>query len=75
VEITTLIVPGFNDSEEEMKELAETLAEIDPGIPLHVTRFFPAAEMLTTPPTPVGTVFHLADIARQYLRYVFTGNV
>ena len=75
VEITTLIVPGFNDSEEEMKELAGTLAEIDPGIPLHVTRFFPAAEMLTTPPTPVGTVFHLADIARQYLRYVFTGNV
>ena len=38
---------------EEMKELAGTLAAIDPEIPLHVTRFFPAAEMSTTPPTPV----------------------
>ena len=74
VEITTLVVPGFNDSEEEMMQLAETLAAIDPEIPLHVTRFFPAGEMRFTPPTPVRTVYHLADIARGPLRYVFTGN-
>ncbi len=75
VEVTTLIVPGFNDSEEEMKELAETLAAIDPEIPLHVTRFFPAAEMITTPPTPVRTVYRMAELARGSLKYVFTGNV
>ena len=75
VEITTLIVPGFNDSEEEMKELAGTLAAIDPEIPLHVTRFFPAGEMLTTPPTPVRTVYRMAELARDSLKYVYTGNV
>ncbi|MBQ6502868.1 MAG: radical SAM protein [Flexilinea sp.] len=74
VEVTTLVVPGFNDNPDEMAKLARTLAEIDPEIPLHVTRFFPAAEMRTTPPTPVQTVYRLADIARKYLRYVFVGN-
>ena len=74
VEVTALIVPGFNDTEEEMDTLSGTLAEIDPEITLHVTRFFPAGQMLTTPPTPVQTVYHLADIARQHLHHVFTGN-
>lgn len=75
VEVTTLIVPGFNDSEEEMHTLAQTLAEISPEIPLHVTRFFPAGEMRSTPPTPIKTVFRLSDTARNYLKYVFEGNV
>ena len=75
VEITTLIVPGFNDSEEEMKELAGTLAAIDPEIPLHVTRFFPAGEMLTTLPTPVRTVYRMAELAREFLKFVYTGNI
>ena len=75
VEITTLIVPGFNDSEEEIEELAGTLAAIDPEIPLHVTRFFPAGEMLSTPPTPVRTVYRMAEISRRHLRYVYEGNV
>ena len=48
---------------------------IDPEIPLHVTRFFPAAEMSTTPPTPVRTVYRMAELARRSLKYVFTGNV
>ena len=75
VELTTLIVPGFNDSEKEMRELAETVAKIDPEIPLHVTRFFPAGEMRNTPPTPIHIVKHLAEVARCSLRYVFTGNI
>ena len=74
VEVTALIVPGFNDSEDEMRLLAETLAGISPEIPLHVTRFFPAGEMTDTPPTPVSTVYHLADTARLILPHVFTGN-
>lgn len=75
VEVTTLVVPGFNDSEEETETLAETLARIDPVIPLHVTRFFPAGEMHDAAPTPVHTVYRLAEIARKRLKYVFTGNV
>ncbi len=75
VEVTTLVVPGFNDDENEMAELAKTLAEIDPELTLHVTRFFPAGEMLTTPPTPVRTVIHLAEIAKKSLKYVYTGNI
>ncbi len=75
VEITTLIVPGFNDSEAEMKELAGTLAAIDPEIPLHVTRFFPAGDMTDAMPTPISTVRNLAGIARESLKFVFIGNV
>ncbi len=75
VEVTTLIVPGFNDREDEMRELSETLADINPEIPLHVTRFFPAGEMLTTPPTPVRTVYRMAEIAHETLKYVYTGNI
>ncbi len=75
VELTTLIVPGFNDSEAEMRELSETVAKIDPEIPLHITRFFPAGEMRNTPPTPVHIVYHLAEVARYTLKYVFEGNV
>ena len=74
VEVTTLIVPGFNDSDAEMETLARTLAEISPEIPLHVTRFFPAGEMLSTPPTPVRTIYHLAELARKSLKHVFVGN-
>lgn len=74
VEVTTLVVPGENDSEEEMKTLSAWLASIDPKIPLHVSRFFPRHRMQDRPPTPVQTVYHLAEVARQQLRYVYTGN-
>ena len=75
VEVTALIVPGFSDSEADMETLASLLAGIDPEIPLHVTRFFPAGEMKGTPPTPVQTVINLAETARTRLKYVYTGNI
>ena len=75
VEVTTLIVPGFNDDPKEMEEIANTLKAIDPEIPLHVTRFFPAAEMTDTMPTPISTVRNLAAIARTQLKNVFIGNI
>ena len=74
VEVTALIVPGENDSEEEMRRLAAWLASLRPDIPLHVSRFFPRHRMTDRPPTPVETVFRLADTAREYLKYVYTGN-
>jgi len=76
VELTTLIVPGENDSDDEMREIATWIASLPNGreIPLHVSRFFPMHLMTEKNPTPVGTVYRLAGIAREYLKYVYTGN-
>jgi len=74
VELTTLVVPGFNDDEGLMAEEAAWIAGIDPEIPLHVTRFFPAHRMARAEPTPVSTVYHLADTAAQSLNTVYVGN-
>ena len=75
VELTTLIIPGENDSEEEMSALSEWIAGLDADIPLHVTRFFPCFHMTDRGPTAVDSVIHLADVARQNLKYVYTGNI
>ena len=74
VEVTTLVVPGENDSPEETERLSAWLAGIDPGIPLHVSRFFPRYKMTDRGPTPVETVYSLAAVARRNLRYVYEGN-
>lgn len=76
VELTTLIVPGENDSTLEMEEEAAWIASLRPvsEIPLHVTRFFPQYQMTDRAATDVGQVYHLAKVARKYLKYVFTGN-
>ncbi|MBR4171807.1 MAG: AmmeMemoRadiSam system radical SAM enzyme [Kiritimatiellae bacterium] len=74
VEVTTLIVPGHNDTEEAIDTIATFLASVSPDIPLHVTRFFPRHRMSDTNPTPVATVRHLADVARRRLSHVLIGN-
>lgn len=78
VELTTLIVPGENDSDEEMRELSRwvsCLKEPDgEDIPLHISRFFPRFHMQDRAATPVRTVYHLAEVARESLDYVYTGN-
>ena len=82
VELTTLIVPGENDSEDEMREMTEWIACLtDPEgkpagteIPLHISRFFPRFHMTDRNATDVSKVYHLADVAREKLRYVYTGN-
>ena len=74
VELTTLIVPGENDSEGQMEQLAAWVAGVDDKIPLHVTRFFPRWKMTDRPPTKVETVCRLADVAGRRLKHVFTGN-
>lgn len=74
VEVTTLIIPGSNDSPAEMQAEAKWLAAINPNTPLHISRFFPRHHMSDHPPTPVDTIYHLADIAREHLQYVYTGN-
>lgn len=74
VEVTTLLIPGENDSGSEIRELARWLAGVNPNIPLHLSRFFPRYRMADRPPTPVERVYRLADEARAYLTYVYTGN-
>ncbi len=74
VELTTLIVPGENDGEEEMEREAQWIASIDPEIVLHVTRFFPRYHMMDREPTEVRNVYELRNIAGKYLKYVYTGN-
>lgn len=78
VELTTLIVPGENDSEEEMRELSAWVSRLrnpdGESIPLHVSRFFPRFHMQDRGATEVKTVYRLAEVARENLEYVYTGN-
>ncbi len=78
VELTTLIVPGENDGENEMRELSGWVSGLEnpdgESVPLHISRFFPRFRMRDRGPTDVGTVYRLADIAREKLEYVYTGN-
>ena len=82
VELTTLVVPGENDKEEEMRALSRWVAELKDAsggnigrdIPLHISRFFPRFHMKDRQATDVGWVYHLAEVAREELRYVYTGN-
>ena len=73
--MTTLIIGGENDSEEEMRELSKWLASVDPEIPLHISRFFPAYKMSDRSPTPSDKILKLTAIARERLRYVYSGNL
>ena len=68
------MVPGLNDSEEEIDAAAAWLASLDPRIPYHLTRFFPCHRMVGRPPTPVGSLHALAAVARRHLKHVYVGN-
>ncbi|MGB4659190.1 MAG: AmmeMemoRadiSam system radical SAM enzyme, partial [Mobilitalea sp.] len=74
VEVTNLIIPGENDSEEEMEALSSWIASVNPDIPLHVSRFFPRWHMQDRDATPIATVYHLAEVARKHLNKVHVGN-
>lgn len=75
VEVTNLVIPGENDSAEEMEQLAAFLRSVSPDIVLHVTRFFPCYKMQDKTPTPVDTVLALTETAKKYLKYVYPGNI
>ena len=73
VEITTLLVPGMNDSTEEIQSLAKWLSSINREIPLHFSRYFPNYKF-DLQATPVETLVMARDTAREYLDYVYIGN-
>jgi pyruvate formate lyase activating enzyme len=76
-EITTLLIPGHNDSDAEVGELSRWVArELGVGVPLHFTAFHPDYKMTDVPPTPPETLRRAREIAWEAgLRYVYTGNV
>ncbi|MHC1786550.1 MAG: AmmeMemoRadiSam system radical SAM enzyme [Christensenellales bacterium] len=75
VELTTLIVPGENDSEEEIDRLSAWVAELDPSLPLHLSRFFPRARAMDKPPTDREELLRLCEVARGHLMDVIPGNM
>lgn len=74
VEITTLLIPGLNDSREEIAAMAAWLSGISPDIPLHFSRYFPNYK-LDVPPTPLPTLQMALMEATKHMRYVYIGNV
>ena len=74
LEVTTLVIPGKNDSETEMRDISSFLASIDRDIPFHLSCYYPTYKY-TVGATPPDLVIKLADIAREKLRFVYIGNV
>ncbi len=75
VEVTTLVIPGLNDSDQELSEVAEFLAGVDADIPWHVSAFYPTYRMTDRFPTPAATLSRAGEIGRKAgLRYVYEGN-
>jgi pyruvate formate lyase activating enzyme len=76
VEIVTLVVPGLNDSDEELTEIADFLVEISPDMPWHVTAFHPDYHMTGPPRTSVDTLLRAYEIGkRSGLHFVYAGNL
>ncbi len=77
LEVTTLLIPGLNDSDTELRELAEWIRKnLGAETPLHFSAFRPMNRMLDVPTTPPQTLFHAREIAHTVgLRYVYTGNI
>jgi pyruvate formate lyase activating enzyme len=76
-EIATLLIPGANDSDEELDALTRWVAEeLGPHVPLHFSAFHPDWRMLDTPATPPATLRRARELAMANgLRYVYTGNI
>lgn len=75
LEITFLLIPGFNDNEEEFATMTEWIAgELDESTVLHISRYFPSWRM-DNPPTPLSLIESFYQIAKMKLHFVYTGNM
>lgn len=76
LEITTLVVPGQNDSEKELTQIAQFIASVSPDIPWHLSRFHPDYQMTDLSPTPLKTLTTAYQIGKKSgLKFVYLGNV
>ncbi len=76
VEVTTLVIPRHNDSEEELREIARWISRTEKSMPWHISAFYPAYKMMNVPRTPASIIDRAREIGlEEGLRYVYTGNV
>lgn len=76
IELTTLIIPGKNDSTKELEQIARFILSISPSIPWHISRFSPTYKMSDASPTPEKTIHKAHKIGKEVgLKYVYTGNI
>ncbi len=76
VEVTTLLIPGLNDSEEELRSIADFLVGLNPGIPWHISRFHPTYRLMDVSATPPESIRRAREIGLERgLQYVYTGNL
>ncbi len=74
LEITNLVIPGYNDEESDFRKLGEFIASVNRNIPLHLSAYHPSYR-LDAPPTPRETILHAYDTMKHYCDYVFVGNM
>ena len=76
IELTTLVIPGENDTDKEIRKIASFIAKINPEIPWHITQFSPDYKLLDKPRTPSSTLYRAFDIAKdEGLTFVYFGNL
>ena len=76
VEVTTLLIPGLNDGEVELRELAAFIVSLGAETPWHISRFYPQYRMTEQPSTPAGSIHRAGEIGRSAgLKYVYSGNI
>ena len=76
IELTTLIIPGYNDSPDEIKKIAKFIKSLSINIPWHLSAFYPTYQMKTVPATDPATIMKLRDIAlNEGLKFVYSGNI
>lgn len=76
VEVTTLLIPGLNDSRDELQQIANFIVGVDPGMPWHISRFYPTYRMTDRPPTSPASVQKARQIGLDMgVHYVYTGNL
>jgi pyruvate formate lyase activating enzyme len=77
LEVTTLVIPGHNDSRDELQQIADFISgELGADVPWHISAFYPTYKMLDRPPTPLASLHMARDVGRRAgLHYVYLGNV
>jgi len=76
IETTTLLISGYNDSDDEIRSIAKFQADLDPSMPWHISGFYPMYQMQNVAPTPPSTLNRAYDIGKEMgLKYVYVGNI
>jgi pyruvate formate lyase activating enzyme len=76
VEVTTLLIPTLNDSDDELRQIAQFIYSLGAATPWHISRFHPRYQIHDIPPTPVASIYRAAEIGKESgLKYIYSGNI